>query len=39
MWTHGKHPFDKTDKEDVALLEEMQEKAKTSKFYQNAVDV
>lgn len=36
MWTHGKHPFDNSDKEDLALLEEMQEKAKTSKFYQKA---
>jgi len=39
MWTHGKHPFDITNKEDLALLEMLQEKSKTSKFYQNAVDV
>lgn len=28
MWTHGKHPFDNSDKDDLALIGEMQQKRK-----------
>lgn len=38
-WTHGGHPFDSRSKEDQAKLEKWQEKAKTSKFYQKAIEV
>lgn len=36
-WTHGKHPFDSNSVEDLKILAEWEEKAKTSKFYQNAI--
>ena len=38
-WTHGGKPYNEKDEEDIKLLEEWQEKAKTSKFYQNAIKV
>lgn len=38
-WTHGGHPFDETNLDDIYQLEQWQEKAKTSKFYQNAIYV
>lgn len=38
-WTHGEHPFDPSNEEDQKLLEAFKEKAKTSKFYQVAIDV
>lgn len=38
-WTHGKHPFDKNNSQDIELLETWQQKAVTSKFYQNAIKV
>jgi len=37
-WTHGKHPFDENSPDDKALLEKWEEKAKTSKYYQNAIE-
>lgn len=36
-WTHGKHPFDENNKEDIKILELWKEKAKTSDFYKNAI--
>ena len=38
-WTHGNHPFDNTNAEDLATLKMWQEKAKTSQFYQNAIQI
>ena len=38
-WTHGEHPFDKNNPKDLQKLAEWQEKAKTSKFYQKAIEV
>ena len=37
-WTHGGHPFDETNEEDIKTLNEWKEKAKTSKFYKNAIE-
>lgn len=37
MWTHGKHPFNKDDENDIALLETWELKAKNSKFYNSAI--
>lgn len=36
-WTHGEHPFDNTNPADQAKLLAWQEKAKTSKYYENAI--
>lgn len=36
-WTHGPHPFNANSKNDVELLDKWKEKAKTSKYYQNAI--
>lgn len=38
-WTHGGHPFDKNNPLDIQKLNEWEEKAKTSKFYQTAIEV
>ena len=38
-WTHGKHPFDKTNVDDINKLELWSEKSKISKFYKMAIDV
>ena len=38
-WTHGKAPFDPNSKEHQIKLQEWQEKAQTSQFYRNAIDV
>ena len=38
-WTHMFHPFNKDDEEDINKLTVLKEKAKTSKFYENAVQV
>lgn len=38
-WTHGRHPFNEFDPKDQKLLNEWKEKAKTSKFYQQAIYV
>lgn len=38
-WTHGGHPFNKNDQKDIEKLNEWKEKAKTSKFYQQAIYV
>ena len=36
-WTHGKHPFDNTNKDDVAVLNMWTELAKTSEYYRGAI--
>ena len=36
-WTHGGHPFDPMSLEDISKLEMWEEKAKTSKYYKNAI--
>lgn len=36
-WTHGGHPFDEMNLDDIYKLETWEEKAKTSKYYQNAI--
>ena len=38
-WTHGEHPFNKNNEEDIKKLNEWIEKSKTSKYYKNAVYV
>lgn len=38
MWTHGPHPFDENNPEDLKLLEKWKAKVKTSKFYEKAID-
>lgn len=36
-WTHGKHPFDKTNEEDIERLNIW--KNKNTKFYKSAIEV
>ena len=36
-WTHGGRPFNENDKDCIDKLASWKEKAKTSKFYQNAI--
>ena len=36
-WTHGGHPFNKENEEDLNKLHSWEEEAETSKFYQNAI--
>lgn len=38
-WVHGGHPFDPNSEADQHTLAEWKEKAKTSKFYENAIVV
>lgn len=38
-WTHGPKPYDENDIECQERLQHLMEKAKTSRFYQNAIDV
>lgn len=38
-WSHGGHPFDKTDPNDLLTARRWEEKAKASKFYMNALHV
>lgn len=38
-WSHGPHPFDKENPDDIKLLEEWKEKSKKSKYYEKAVIV
>lgn len=38
-WTHMFHPFNKDDEDDINKLNILKEKAKTSKFYENAIQV
>ena len=37
-WTHGKHPFNKDDKDDIELLNIWKVKSKTSEFYKSAIE-
>lgn len=36
-WTHNTHPFNTENPEDIQKLLKMEEKAKTSKYYKNAI--
>ena len=38
-WIHGKAPYDATNEKHIKKLLEWQEKAQTSRFYRNAIDV
>lgn len=38
-WTHGHHPFDKNNDDDICTLSLWEEKSKTSKYYRNTIDV
>ena len=38
-WTHGNHPYNETDNNDIIRKEFMEEKSQTSKFYMNALRV
>ena len=38
-WSHGGHPFDETNLDDIYKLEQWQEKAETSVYYKNAIIV
>lgn len=37
-WTHSKHVFNETNLQDLAILAQWREKAKTSNFYRNAIN-
>ena len=39
IWTHGKEPYNPENPKHQEILENWQEKAKTSEFYQNAIDI
>ena len=36
-WTHGGHPFDETNPDDISKLEMWEETAKTSNYYKQAI--
>ena len=36
-WTHGGHPFDESNLDDIYKFEQWQEKAETSNYYKNAI--
>lgn len=38
-WTHGGHPFNKTNSEDLKTLTLWEERSKNSDYYKNAIDV
>ena len=38
-WTHGQHPFDSTNADDVEILNMWKSKSEKSKFYKNAIYV
>lgn len=38
-WTHGHHPFDSKNIDDIKILNEWEEKSKESDFYKNAIYV
>lgn len=38
-WTHGPHPFDAQNNNDIALLKIWQERASKSQYYRSAIDV
>lgn len=37
-WTHGEHPYNPNSEKDRFILEQWEEKAKTSKYYKNAIE-
>lgn len=37
-WTHGSHPFNSSDDEDIKKLEKWIERSASSKFYKNAIN-
>ena len=37
-WTHGYHPFNKNNQEDLRTLEKWKERSLVSKFYKNAIE-
>ena len=38
-WTHGQHPFDNTNTDDIEILNKWKYKSEKSKFYKNAIYV
>lgn len=38
-WTHGGHPFDSNNPEDIEKLDMWKEKSRDSHFYENAIEV
>lgn len=38
-WTHGGHFFNEKDAEDIKRLKQLKKKSKTSKFYENMIEV
>jgi hypothetical protein len=38
-WTHGTHPFDVNNIDDINKLEILKEKSKTSVFYKTAINI
>ena len=38
-WTHGQHPFDNTNADDIEILNKWKSKSEKSKFYKNAIYV
>lgn len=38
-WTHGQHPFDNTNVDDIEILNKWKSKSEKSKFYKNAIYV
>ena len=38
-WTHGRHPFDNTNVDDIEILNKWKSKSEKSKFYKNAIYV
>ena len=37
-WTHGKHPFNKDNEDDIEILNNWKIKSETSKFYKSAIE-
>ena len=37
MWTHGKHPFNKNDENDIEIINNWKIKSEASKFYKSAI--
>ena len=38
-WSHGKHPFNKFNKDDIQTLQKWENKAQNSNFYKSAINV
>lgn len=39
LWSHGKHPFNSNDQEDIKKLESWKQRSERSEFYKNAISV